>query len=44
MYVPLIWTLRPFRGILETLKGTDKVYSRYRKIPQLRAHNFNLRD
>ena len=24
----LIWALRPFRGILGTLKGTDWVYSR----------------
>ena len=40
------WALRPFRGILGTLKGTYRVSSRYIRIPGLRAqlgtHSFNL--
>ena len=35
---PLIWALRPLRGILGALKGTCRVYSRYIRIPGLRAH------
>ena len=37
-YGPLIGPLRPFRGTLGTLRGTDSVWSRYIKTPDLRAH------
>ena len=28
-YEPVIWALRPFRGILGTVKGTYRLYRRY---------------
>ena len=35
---PLIWSLRTvFEGVLGTLKGLYRVYSRYIRIPGLRA-------
>ena len=34
---PRIWALRPFRGFLGTLEGTYRAYSRYTRIPGLRA-------
>ena len=42
--MPLMWALRPFRGILRTLKGIYySVYSRYVKIPGLTAHTRGAR-
>ena len=37
-YGPLVWALRPFGGILGTLKGTYRACSRYIRIPGLKGH------